>query len=50
MLPSMKVLVEDTVYISQGDMLISVGGVDQGGWYLTVSRSKIVVVQPIGSL
>ena len=43
MLPTMKGLVEYTMYISQGGMLISVGYAEQGVGSVPGTRSKLAV-------
>ena len=49
MLKTMHGLVEDTMYIYQGDIPISGGDIESGGEALPEARSKLAVRYPRGS-
>ena len=50
MLSTLQVLVEDVMYVSQGEMPIYGGSADYKVGAVPVSRSKLAVGRPIGAL
>ena len=49
MLPTIQVLVEDFLYVSQGDIPTTGGDAEYGGRAVPGARSKVAVRRPRGS-